>query len=293
MRNYGGILLAKILVTGATGLIGSYAVPQLVKAGHEVLGVSRSGKGSSGVSLDLFDSEAVSAFIRAEHPEYLLHLAWNVGPGYMTAPDNFDWVVSSLHLLKTFAENGGKRAVFTGSCIEYDWTYGFMQEDITPLKSDSLYGTAKASLYTLASSWAKHTGFSFGWGRVFFLYGKGERPERITRYVVDSLKRGEKPAMKFPYISRDYMHAADVAGGLIALMFSGFNGAVNIASGQAIRLCDIAKKAAEVIGCPAPEYELTGGYDIAPLVLGDTRRLNEVIGFRPSTSWDKGLRDLL
>ena len=293
MRRYGGSLLAKILVTGATGLIGGYAVPQLVKAGHEVFGVSRSGGGACGVPLDLFDAEAVKSFMKSERPEYLLHLAWNVGQGYMTAPDNLDWVVSSLHLLKTFAENGGKRAVFTGSCIEYDWSYGFMQEDFTPLKSDSLYGTAKASLYSLASSWAKHTGFSFGWGRVFFLYGKGERPERITRYVVDCLKRGEKPAMKFPYISRDYMHAADVAGGLTALMFSSFNGAVNIASGQAVRLCDIAKKAAEVIGCPVPEYEYAPNNDIAPLVLGDSRRLNDVIGFFPSISWNEGLKELL
>ncbi|MBQ9433106.1 MAG: NAD(P)-dependent oxidoreductase [Synergistaceae bacterium] len=285
--------MARILVTGATGLIGSYAVPQLINAGHEVFGVSRSGKGPCGISLDLFDSEAVSSFIEAHRPEYLLHLAWNVAPGYMTAPDNLDWVVSSLHLLKTFAECGGKRAAFTGSCIEYDWSYGFMQEDITPLKSDSLYGTAKASLYSLASSWAKHTGFSFAWGRVFFLYGRCERPERITRYVVDCLKRGEKPAMKFPYISRDYMHAADVAGGLIALMFSEYCGAVNIASGQATRLCDIAKKAAEVLGCPVPEYEYAANNDTAPLVLGDSRRLNDVIGFRPSITWHEGLKELL
>ena len=285
--------MAKILVTGATGLIGQYAVPQLVNAGHEVLGVSRSGNGSSGVALDLFDSEAVSAFIRAERPEYLLHLAWNVAPGYMTDPNNFDWAASSLHLLKTFAENGGKRAAFTGTCIEYDWDYGFLREDFTPLKSDSIYGTAKASLYKLASAWAERTGFSFGWGRVFFLYGKGERQERIVPFIVDALKKGEKPAMKFPYISRDYMHAADVAGGLTALMFSGFNGAVNIASGQAVKLCDIAKKAAKLIGCPVPEYEYTGGYDIAPLVLGDSRRLNDIIGFRPSITWEDGLKELL
>ena len=285
--------MARVLVTGATGLIGQYAVPQLVKAGHEVFGVSRSGKGTCGVSLDLFDYESVSAFIRAERPEYLLHLAWNVAPGYMTDPNNLDWTVSSLHLLKTFAENGGKRAAFTGTCIEYDWDYGFLREDFTPLKSNSIYGTAKASLYKLASAWAERTGFSLGWGRVFFLYGKGERPERIVPFIIDALKKGEKPAMKFPYISRDYMHAADVAGGLIALMFSEYCGAVNIASGQATRLCDIAKKAAEVLGCPVPEYEYAANNDTAPLVLGDSRRLNDVIGFRPSITWHEGLKELL
>lgn len=287
------ISLAKILVTGATGLIGSYAVPQLVKAGHEVLGVSRSGGGTYGVSLNLFDSESVSSFIRAERPEYLLHLAWNVEPGYMTAPNNLDWVIASLNLLKIFAENGGKRAAFAGTCIEYDWYYGFLREDFTPLKSDSLYGTAKASLYNLASSWAKHTGFSFGWGRVFFLYGKGERPERIVPFIIDALKKGEKPAMKFPYISRDYMHASDAAGGLIALMFSSFNGAVNIASGETVRLCEIAETAAKLLNCPVPVYEHNDIGSMTPVVLGDSSRLNDTIGFRPLISWEEGLRELL
>ena len=285
--------MAKVLVTGATGLIGSYAVRQLLSAGHEVIAVSRSGGGPGGVSLDLNDSESVNALLAAQRPEYLLHLAWYVGQGYMTSPENLDWVVSSLNLLKTFAELGGKRAVFTGSCIEYDWDYGFMTEDFTPLKSGSLYGTAKASLYNLASSWAKHTGLSFAWGRVFFLYGRGEKPERIVPYIVSCLKRGEKPAMNFPHIMRDYMHASDVAGGLCAVMFSDFCGAVNIASGEAVRLCEIAGKIAGIIGCPVPEYEHNDIGTMAPVVLGDSRRLNNIIGYRPKISWEEGLSGLL
>lgn len=282
-----------MLVTGATGLIGQYAIPQLIEAGHDVLAVSRSGKGPCGISLNIHDIEAVKSFLAREKPDYLLHLAWNVSQGYMTAPENLDWVASSLSLLKNFAANGGRRAVFTGSCIEYDWSYGFLQEDFTPLKSASLYGTAKASLYTLASSWAKHTGLSFAWGRVFFLYGKGEKPERIVPCIVDCLKRGEKPSMKFPYILRDYMHASDVAGGMNALLFSDFCGAVNMASGTAVKLCEIAEKAAGVIGCPVPEYERNDIGSMAPVVLGDSRRLNNVIGYIPRVSWEEGLRELL
>ncbi len=284
---------SRVLVTGATGLIGQYAVPIFLDKGYEVLAVSRSGKGPSGISLDLHDSQAVKSFIEAERPEYLLHLAWDVTKGYLSSPTNLDWVISSLHLLKCFALNGGKRAVFTGSCLEYDMDYGFFREDVTPLKADSLYETAKISLHKFASEWAQSQGLSFAWGRVFFLYGRGEKPERIVPYIVNCLKNGEKPDLKYPHILRDYMHASDMAGGLAALTLSDFCGSVNIASGKAIRLCDIAKKVAEIIGCPVPEYELTGKNDIAPLVLGDTRRLNEIIGFTPHVSLEEGLRGLL
>ena len=283
----------RVLVTGATGLIGQYAVPQLISAGHEVIGVSRSGKGPGGFPLDLHDTEAVSSFLKSSRPEYLLHLAWDVSAGYLTSPNNLDWVISSLSLLKNFALYGGKRAVFAGTCFEYDLNYGCLSEDITPLKPASLYATAKVSLSQIASAWAKANGLSFGWGRVFFLYGRGEKPERIVPYIISSLKKGEKPALKFPHILRDYMHASDMAGGLNALMFSGIDGAVNIASGSAVPLCEIVEKAAEILGCPVPKYDLTDSDDIAPLVLGDTRRLNNVIGFTARVSWEEGLKDLL
>lgn len=35
----------KILLTGATGFIGSYLLPELLRNGHEVIGLTRTGKG--------------------------------------------------------------------------------------------------------------------------------------------------------------------------------------------------------------------------------------------------------
>ena len=257
------------------------------------MAVSRSGAGPCGISLNLLDHEAAGSFIETERPDYLLHLAWDVSQGYMSSPNNLDWVISSLNLLKFFARCGGKRAVFAGTCFEYDLSCGFLCEDITPLKPESLYASAKVSLSQFASEYALGQGLSFAWGRVFFLYGKREKPERLVPYIVNCLKHGEKPALKYPHVLRDYMHASDMAGGLAALMFSEFNGPVNIASGRAIPLCEIVKKAASVIGCPAPEYEADSVMDAVPLVQGDTRRLNDVIGFIPKVSWEEGLRELL
>ena len=283
----------KVIVTGATGVIGSYAVPLLMQKGFDVIAASRSGSGPCGVSLDIHEAHAVNALMASERPECLLHLAWNINDGYSDSPENLDWVSSSLHLLKCFAANGGRRAVFAGTCYEYDLRYGFLTEDFTPLNASSFYGLAKSSLYTLATSWAKCSNFSFAWGRIFMIYGCGERRERIVPYIIDSFLQGRKPEIRYPYIQRDYMYAGDAANAMIALMMCSYTGAVNIASGSAIPLCEIARKTALLMGCPVPEYPIVSEDNIPPLILGDTRRMNRVTGFRPQTSWEEGLAEMI
>ena len=286
-------LLSKVLVTGATGVIGNYAVDILGDIGLEVFGVSRSGNGRHGIPLNLHDTGAVESFMKAHRPGYLLHLAWNMGAGSMSSTENLDWVMSSLSLLKIFAEYGGKRAVFAGSCFEYDMNYGFLSEDTTPLKSESFYGSSKTALYNLALKWSEIVGLSFAWGRIFFTYGRGERKERLVPDIIDSLLRGEKPKIRYPYILRDYTFAGDIAGGLVKLLLNDYCGAVNIGSGVAVPLCSIAEKAAVLMGCPIPEYEIVPLGDMPPMVAADTRRLNDVVGFRPSVSWEEGLSEMI
>ncbi len=131
----------RVLVTGATGLIGRHLAAPLAAAGYEVVALSRQGKGLTGDLLS--DPEGIAERARADH---LIHLAWHDAPtARMTAPENLDWTVASLRLLRAFAANGGKRAVMVGSCAEYDWSgAGHLGED-APLKPATPYGAAKAA----------------------------------------------------------------------------------------------------------------------------------------------------
>ena len=277
----------KILITGATGVIGNYAVQVFEDRGLHVFGASRSWKGSHGVALNIHDTDAVDSFMASERPGFLLHLAWTLGAENLNSTENLDWVISSLNLLKSFARYGGKRAALTWSCFEYDMNYGFLSEDSTPLRSDSFYALSKTALYNLASEWTKVSDLSFAWGRIFFTYGRGERQERIVPYLIDSFLKGEKPDIKYSYILRDYTYARDIAGGLAALLFGDFCGAVNIASGTPVAL------AALLMGCPVPKYEILPTDGIPPLVAADTRRFNDVVGFSPCVSWEEGLTEMI
>ena len=134
--------MKRVLLTGASGFIGRQAIPALIKRGYEVHCIGRSGKPDSIANENnviwhqgnLLQKNDISDLIHAISPTDLLHLAWDVTPGsYLESIYNFDWVVSSLHLLKEFAASGGTRAVCAGTCFEYDLRYRYCIENLTPI----------------------------------------------------------------------------------------------------------------------------------------------------------------
>jgi 2-alkyl-3-oxoalkanoate reductase len=73
----------RVLVTGATGAIGTRLVPQLIQGGHEVVGTSRSpaksaqlrDQGAEALVLDMLDRDAVREAVAAAQPDAIVHQA--------------------------------------------------------------------------------------------------------------------------------------------------------------------------------------------------------------------------
>jgi nucleoside-diphosphate-sugar epimerase len=292
--------VTRVLVTGGTGFIGRQALAALAERGFEVHAVARREPPAELASLaawhqfDLLDPEGAEGAVAAAEPTHLLHLAWFAEHGaFWTSPENVRWVEASLRLLRVFAGSGGRRAVMAGTCAEYDWSFGTLVEEETPLRPATLYGAAKRGLHEVARAYAAGAGFDLAWGRVFFLYGPHEDAGRLVSSVIGSLLRGEEARTSEGTQVRDFLHVADVADAFAALLASDVTGAVNVASGDGIEI----RKVVQRIG------ELTGREDLLsigalpardgdpPQLVADVRRLRDEVGWRPHFSLDQGLRE--
>lgn len=290
--------MSEILVTGHSGFIGQNVVSELLKRGYNVCGVSAHSalpkqKGLRQLNVDLLDAEAVKDFFEQNKFEKMLHLAWYVGPKCHSANINIDWLTASLTILKTFHLNGGKVFLGNGSVSEYDYSFGYMLEDKTPLEGASLYGKCKSSLYKTASQYCSQNALSFKWPRVFNLYGPNEKPQRLMPSVINSCLKGEDVLVSDCLKFQDYLHVEDTARGIVDVFESNMEGAVNICSGKPVQLREIVNKIAELT-----EFKgkiLWGAVPAAfgdNLVVGNNEKLKS-IGWKPKYFLEEGLKQTI
>jgi len=286
--------VTRVLVTGATGFIGQHVLPVLVARGHEVHAVSsrahsRPAQGVAWHHADLLKSGASARLADRIRPTHLLHLAWYAEPGrYWTAPENFEWVAATLQLLQAFHGRGGQRAVMAGTCAEYEWGSGVCSEATTPLKPATPYGACKHATQLLLAAYSQATGLCSAWGRVFHLYGPGEKPQRLVPQVIGALREGKPARCTSGEQVRDYLHVADVAQAFVTLLDSPQQGAVNIGSGQPVTIKQIVMEIAAQLN--RPDLPALGALATPP---GEPHEIVADASLLRSLGWSQGfgLRD--
>jgi nucleoside-diphosphate-sugar epimerase len=289
----------RVLLTGASGFIGRHTIQELHVRDFEIHTASRHPFTQPAVNLiqhsvDLADDGSVRQMLRAIAPTHLMHLAWDVTPGaFWSSSTNLDWVATSLRLYRTFVEHGGQCAIFAGTFAEYDWSNELLDEDTTPLRPATLYGTAKCALHKLIAQSAEKEGVSTAWARLFMLYGPNEHPARLVPYVTCALLQGQPALCGDGVAARDFMHVADAARALAIILDSGHQGAINVASGNCAPVREVIATIAGFTG----RHDLVrlGARPTAPdeplRLAASTRFLRDQLGFDPQFDLTNGLAD--
>lgn len=295
--------MKKVLLSGAAGFIGKHTIPLMIESGYEVHAVDcivqPSFKQESCLfwhQCNLLNTDQQKRLLAEVKPTHLLHFAWYTTPvEYSTSLENFRWVQASIELVMNFIDKGGKRAVLAGTCAEYDWSYGYCSEDVTPTRPSTPYGTCKHSLQEMLKHLSRRTGLSSAWGRIFFLYGPYEAKIRLVPSVITSLLLDRPARCTNGNQIRDFLHVDDIASAFVSLLESNVEGPVNIASGQPEALKTIIYTIADLLGkrhlvelgvLPAPKDE-------PPFLVADVRRLNQQVGWKPKITLKAGLKSTI
>jgi nucleoside-diphosphate-sugar epimerase len=286
----------RVLLTGATGMIGRWLPGLLTERDYEVHAVhfnAPAPEPSAGVRYhraDLLAPGAAADLVERVRPSRLLHLAWLTDSDHRSSPANLAWTAVSLKLLHAFVDVGGSRAVLAGTALEYEPGPERCLEGNTPIHPRSLYGTCKAALGSIACVFAKGADVSLAQGRTFSIYGPFERPYRLIPSVTLALLAGRPAVCSEGNQQLDLLHAEDAARAFVELLDSGVEGPVNIGSGRAVSVREVASMLAAIVGRPELlEFGTIRSTDQPDFLIADTRRLSYEVGFSPAFTLEQGL----
>lgn len=292
----------RVLLTGATGVIGSQMARLLIAEGHDVFAVIRPQAdrwrlaGVDGqlrtIPGDLDDVAALRGHLRGIAPDICLHLAWRGWMGVADTGQNLASLRFSLELLRLMPELSCGRFLAVGTCFEYDLSGDTLTEE-APLRPRELYGTCKKALYDVAQHFSALTGVSVATPRVFYSYGPFEDTRKLVPSIVLSLLRGEVARVTPGEQVRDYLHVGDIASAIWRVATSDVTGAVNIASARPVTVADIATRIGRLLG--RTELVHLGALPYRPgepmRITADATLLRERLGWSPRFDLDAGLAD--
>ena len=292
----------RVLLTGASGFIGSHLARLTLAEGHQVMALVRPGSNLrrlEGVrdqlqllEGDLRDTAALQPLLAKSVPDVCLHLAWYAEPGgqCLWAHENLDCLTGSLAFLRVLHDAGCRRVVIAGTSVEYDTSTGYVTE-ASPIRPANLYAAAKHSLFLTANHLDVRGGWTVAAARIFSVYGPWEDPRRLVPFVISKLLAGEACELTRGEQIRDYSHVEDAASAMWAIAKSHVTGPVNVASSQPVSVASVAERLGALLS--RPEL-LRFGARPAPqgdpaFLVANTDRLRHEVGWLPRYDLSSGL----
>lgn len=239
----------KILFFGGSGFIGRYVINLLIKHGYYIDLVTHSNNitlnQNTNINIifaDILNINQLSQIFKKYEYKYCIDLAWECGDNYINSLKNFDWIISTLNIVKYFSQSKcAKKILIAGSVFEYDLSNKILDETLTPLNNVSYYGKSKALTYNAVNQYMLNfNNIQFKWPRIFNLFGKNEKDNRLIPYILQCIKSKSDINLKTNN-NIDYSYVKDTAEAIFKVFQSDYCGPVNICSGKTISLYEIAK----------------------------------------------------
>ena len=282
----------KILVTGATGKVGSRYVSQLLSKGHPVRLLVRDAakasafaeRGAEIVTGDLDDAEAVCAAVKGI--DAVVHIA-----AYFRNPSDTNGIFKTNHagtvaLAQASLAAGVKRFVFTSTGNVYGSNYQrpSREDDVVDIKDPRAYSASKIAAENELLSLYQNKGFDIRILRLGFVYG--DKDPHIEE-IIPFLKKWKRHSAYRMHM----VHHLDVAQALNLLLHTdGLDGEIfNVADDAPISLYELV----DSFGLAADTFDPAEG-PLAKAFEGimDITKLRHRTGFRPLVPGYYVARDL-
>jgi len=284
----------KVLITGASGFLGSHLCSRLCAGGVEVHAVSRTQRASDRHCLhwwqaDLEDLATVQNLLETIKPDVLYHLSGQVTAAphlELVLPTLHSLLVSTVHVLTVATTVGCRRIVLTGSLTEPEPGH-------TEVAPGSPYAAAKwaSSAYGRMFHALYHAPVVIV--RPFMTYGPRQDRRKLIPYLMLSLLQGEVPKLSSGQWQADWIYVDDVIDGLLAATQAPDveGGTLDLGSGTLVSIRTVVQHIVNLVGSRLePVFGALPDRPLEQVRVADTARAYALMGWQPTTPLEEGLK---
>jgi len=309
--------MAKLLITGAAGFIGSALVDRLLARGDTVVGVDNfnhyydpaikranlaGALASERFTLhetDICDEESFMALVDGERPDVIVHLAARAGVRPSLQDPNLYHrvnVIGSQHVLDACREFKPSHLVFASSSSVYGGSTDVPFTETDPvMRPISPYAATKRMNELQAHVYHHLYGLQVTLLRFFTVYGPRQRPDMAIHKFTERILQG-KPIPMFGDGStrRDYTYIDDIIQGVVQCVDTPFGYEIfNLGESRTTSLAELIALVEKHTGKQAhiEQHALQPG-DVT-ITHADIRHARDLLGYAPHFTMDEGIANFV
>lgn len=294
--------MKRAIITGATGVIGTALIKELIKNDVELLVLLRQGSPKNEripdhplITKKYCSLGELSEFQNDTAKKYdvFYHFAWGATSSdnrnnlYAHA-DNIRYALDAVSVAKRF---GCEMFIGAGSQAEYGRHDSALNPN-TPCFPENGYGMAKLCAGQMTREYAHQFGIKHIWTRILSVYGPNDGESTMISSLINKLKNNETPLLTKGEQVWDYLYSDDAARAFRLLGEKGIDGKTYvIGSGEARSLKEYMTTIRDVV-CPDAQLEF-GAIPYSEkqvmYLCANIFDLENDIGWKPKVSFEDGI----
>jgi nucleoside-diphosphate-sugar epimerase len=299
--------MARVVVTGGAGFLGSHLCEQLLARGDEVVCVDNLVTGRE-INLTSFRDHRAFTFVRQDvsaglpvdgHVDAVLHFASPASPpAYLALPIETLLVGSegTRHALELAQRNDARVLIAStseiyGDPLEHPQTESYWG-NVNSIGPRSVYDEAKRYAEAITMAYHRAHDVDTAIVRIFNTYGERMRPDDgrvVSNFIVQALSGKPLTVYGDGMQTRSFCHVSDEVRGILALLDSGEHDPVNIGNPNEFTMLELAQVVLEVVGGSSELVHEPLPQDDPTQRRPDITRARELLGWEPIVQLGDGV----